>query len=118
MMSEMGSQGISVPRIGVVFQGLSVFGSGSALQYQQAVLSPIASIFGRIGHWCGRQGMGKVIISDSDGIINDGELLLVLGRPGSGCITLLNTLCSQTRGVTLSKDSNISHSGVTLQQMF
>jgi ATP-binding cassette subfamily G (WHITE) protein 2 (SNQ2) len=36
------------------------------------------------------------ILEDFTGIVNPGEMLLVLGRPGSGCSTFLRTLANRT----------------------
>ncbi|KAH8701619.1 putative ABC multidrug transporter [Talaromyces proteolyticus] len=40
----------------------------------------------------------KKILSDSHGCVKPGEMLLVLGRPGSGCTTLLNMLANRRKG--------------------
>jgi len=40
----------------------------------------------------------KSILSDSHGCVKPGEMLLVLGRPGSGCTTLLNILANRREG--------------------
>ncbi|KAM4067057.1 ABC-2 type transporter [Hirsutella rhossiliensis] len=40
----------------------------------------------------------KTILQQSHGCVKPGEMLLVLGRPGSGCTTLLNVLANQRRG--------------------
>ncbi|KAH7127774.1 ABC-2 type transporter-domain-containing protein [Dactylonectria estremocensis] len=40
----------------------------------------------------------KTILDNSHGCVKPGEMLLVLGRPGSGCTTLLNILSNQRRG--------------------
>lgn len=46
-----------------------------------------------------------------DGCLNPGELLVVLGRPGSGCTTLLKSISSNTHGFDLGADTKISYSG-------
>ncbi|KAL3448186.1 ABC-2 type transporter-domain-containing protein [Aspergillus insuetus] len=40
----------------------------------------------------------RTILSDSHGCVKPGEMLLVLGRPGSGCTTLLKMLANQRLG--------------------
>ncbi|KAG5953521.1 hypothetical protein E4U53_005296 [Claviceps sorghi] len=40
----------------------------------------------------------KTILDNSHGCVKPGEMLLVLGRPGSGCTTLLNVLANKRRG--------------------
>ncbi|OBT82536.1 hypothetical protein VE02_09189 [Pseudogymnoascus sp. 03VT05] len=40
----------------------------------------------------------KTILDNSYGCVKPGEMLLVLGRPGSGCTTLLNILANQRNG--------------------
>ncbi|KAJ5618549.1 ATP-binding cassette transporter [Penicillium herquei] len=40
----------------------------------------------------------RSIVQDSHGCVKPGEMLLVLGRPGSGCTTLLNVLSNRRAG--------------------
>lgn len=40
----------------------------------------------------------RSILKDSHGCVKPGEMLLVLGRPGSGCTTLLKVLANRRRG--------------------
>ncbi|PKS10106.1 hypothetical protein jhhlp_001856 [Lomentospora prolificans] len=40
----------------------------------------------------------KTILDNSHGCVKPGEMLLVLGRPGSGCTTLLSMLANRRRG--------------------
>ena len=54
----------------------------------------------------------KQILRNFNGHVNSGELLVVLGRPGSGCSTFLKTVCGDLQGLQVSKDSNINYSGI------
>lgn len=40
----------------------------------------------------------KTIVDNSHGCVKPGEMLLVLGRPGSGCTTLLNMIANKRSG--------------------
>lgn len=40
----------------------------------------------------------REILSNFNGCVRPGEMLLVLGRPGSGCTTFLKTFCNQRAG--------------------
>jgi len=40
----------------------------------------------------------RKIIDESHGCVKPGEMLLVLGRPGSGCTTLLNVIANRRHG--------------------
>lgn len=53
------------------------------------------------------------ILKPMEGCVNPGELLVVLGRPGSGCTTLLKSISSNTHGFNVSSDSTISYSGLS-----
>lgn len=53
------------------------------------------------------------ILKPMDGFIDAGELLVVLGRPGSGCSTLLKSISANTHGFDVSKDSKISYKGLS-----
>ncbi|QLL30703.1 hypothetical protein HG536_0A05180 [Torulaspora globosa] len=53
------------------------------------------------------------ILKPMDGLLNPGELLVVLGRPGSGCTTLLKSISSNTHGFKISKESHVSYKGIS-----
>jgi ATP-binding cassette subfamily G (WHITE) protein 2 (PDR) len=48
-----------------------------------------------------------------DAFIRPGEVVVVLGRPGSGCTTLLKSIASNTHGFHISEESQISYRGLT-----
>ena len=64
--------------------------------------------------------MGKApvreLISGFNGCIRPGELLLVLGRPGSGCSTFLKALCNQRSGFE-AVEGNVTYGGTSAEEM-
>jgi ABC-type uncharacterized transport system fused permease/ATPase subunit len=52
------------------------------------------------------------ILKGLDGALCSGELLLVLGKPGSGCSTFLKTLAGHTDGLRVNDRSKLSYRGV------
>ncbi|SCV01822.1 LAME_0G18734g1_1 [Lachancea meyersii CBS 8951] len=53
------------------------------------------------------------ILKPMDGLVKPRELLVVLGRPGSGCSTLLKTVSANTHGFHVDPKSQISYDGLT-----
>lgn len=101
-------------KLSVVYKDLDVYGSGSALQLQKTVGDiPMAPF--RAGEFFGRSER-KQILHKFDGIIKAGELCVVLGRPGSGCSTLLKALTGELHGLDID-DSTIHYNGIMQQKM-
>ncbi|KAH7400176.1 ABC-2 type transporter-domain-containing protein [Cadophora sp. MPI-SDFR-AT-0126] len=102
---------------GVSFTELNVSGFGSPTDYQKSVgnvLLGVASLFRRMA---GEQKQEINILRDFDGLVEAGEMLLVLGRPGSGCSTLLKTISGDTHGLLVSPDSKVNYQGIPPHQM-
>ena len=59
----------------------------------------------------------RTILSNFNGFVASGELLLVLGRPGAGCSTFLKTIAGELDGLKLDKDSSVHYSGIPWKQM-
>lgn len=59
------------------------------------------------------RGQTKIqILRDFEGLVRSGEMLVVLGRPGSGCSTLLKTISGETHGFFIDESSNINYQGM------
>jgi ATP-binding cassette subfamily G (WHITE) protein 2 (SNQ2) len=91
--------------VGVVFKHLTVKGMGLGAALQPSVgdlfLNPIRFVKNLVTRGP-RRAAGKppvrTIIDDFSGCVKPGEMLLVLGRPGSGCSTFLKILGNQRFG--------------------
>lgn len=59
----------------------------------------------------------KKILQNFDGLVKSGELLIVLGRPGSGCSTLLKTMTGQLYGLSVDEKSMLSYDGISQKVM-
>lgn len=58
----------------------------------------------------------RAIVKNAYGVVKPGEMLLVLGRPGAGCTSLLKTLSAETDQF-LSVEGEILYDGVNIEQM-
>jgi ATP-binding cassette subfamily G (WHITE) protein 2 (SNQ2) len=82
--------------LGVTWNNLTVTGRAAGALMQENVLSQ----FNVVQQSKESRGPKKLrtIINKSSGCVKPGEMLLVLGRPGSGCTTLLKMLANQRKG--------------------
>nr|RBR01087.1 hypothetical protein FVER53263_10580 [Fusarium verticillioides] len=97
---------------GVSWRNLSVHGFSDPTEFQKDVLnviwrSPLAAL-----DWFAKRKQKVKIITDFDGLVKSGELLLVLGRPGSGVSTLLKTIAGHTHGLHLDDSSEFNYQGI------
>ena len=53
----------------------------------------------------------KQIIRNFNGALKSGELLIVLGRPGSGCSTFLKSICGEMHGLEMDDGSVVHYNG-------
>ena len=97
--------GIHNKHLGAYWDGLTVTGIGGKANYVHTfpdafvsffdVISPVFQFFG-----LGKKATEVDILHDFQGVCKPGEMVLVLGRPGSGCTTFLKTIANQRFGFT------------------
>ncbi|KAK0325334.1 hypothetical protein LTR82_003617 [Friedmanniomyces endolithicus] len=116
-MKLLDADDIKVKRAGVVLKNINVRGTGSALNLQSNVGSFLMAPL-RLGqHLSFGKKESKQILRNFNGLMKSGELLIVLGRPGSGCSTFLKTITGEMHGLTLDKDSVVHYNGIPQKQM-
>ncbi|KAJ7479046.1 ABC-2 type transporter-domain-containing protein [Mycena latifolia] len=103
---------------GVTFRNLNVHGFGSPTDYQVTFGNIWLGAFSTVKGWLGMgSGLRKIqILRDFDGIVKPGELLVVLGRPGSyigGCSTFLKTIA----GFYVDSAADIQYQGIPKEIM-
>ncbi|KAH0589276.1 hypothetical protein H2248_005039 [Termitomyces sp. 'cryptogamus'] len=85
-----------MPRtLGVVFSDLDVVGLGASNTYQPTLGSLFSYKTIQANISSVRHPSVRKILSGFEGVIKPGEMLLVLGRPGSGCTTFLKTMANR-----------------------
>lgn len=109
-------EGVELKKLSVVYKGLNVYGSGKALQLQSTVADIFMAPFRAREYLSFGKKDRKQILHSFDGIIKQGELCVVLGRPGSGCSTLLKALTGELHGLQ-TDESVIHYNGIPQQKM-
>ncbi|KAM0754754.1 putative SNQ2-ABC transporter [Meredithblackwellia eburnea MCA 4105] len=103
--------------VGVTFKDLTVSGVGSGFGYAPSmgeILSALPRLPSTIQSM--RHPVLKNILTEFTGTIRPKEMVLVLGRPGSGCTSLLKTLSNNTDGFK-SVQGTISYDGISSKEM-
>lgn len=111
-MQAMDEEQIKSRRAGFTFKNLEVTGSGAAINLQKDFASAFMTPF-RLGEYFSFGSKPeKKILKNFNGLVKSGEMLVVLGRPGSGCSTFLKTICGELTGLKLDENSVIHYNGM------
>jgi hypothetical protein len=123
---------------GICFSNLGVYGFGTATDYQKDFGNAPLVVGGWIRKMFGLEKKRKIqILKDFDGLVKSGgqypflycmrremlticvpvEMLVVLGRPGSGCSTLLKTIAGETHGFWIEEQSKLNYQGIPAKIM-
>ncbi|OAA40910.1 ABC transporter ABCl1 [Metarhizium rileyi] len=115
---ELVSQdGKSFRSSGVCFQDLNVHGYGAATDYQKDVANVWFSAAGAARQLTGSGKQRIDILRNFDGLVRKGEMLVVLGPPGSGCSTLLKTIAGEMNGIFVEEGSYFNYQGISAKEM-
>lgn len=104
-------EGQALREAGICFQDLNVHGFGAATDYQKDVANVWLETAGLVRKVMGA-GQRKIdILRSFDGVVHKGEMLVVLGPPGSGCSTFLKTIAGETSGIYVDDKSYFNYQG-------
>ncbi|KAI9697387.1 MAG: hypothetical protein M1836_004665 [Candelina mexicana] len=97
-------EGQSAKKVGVVFKNLTVKGVGAKATFVRTLPDAVLGTFGPDLYRLvcrfvpalnfQKQAPTRDLIHDFSGVIRNGEMMLVLGRPGAGCSTFLRTIAN------------------------
>ncbi|KAI8142003.1 ABC-2 type transporter-domain-containing protein [Fennellomyces sp. T-0311] len=112
MRSDAEQAGHTPKHLGLVWKNLTVKGLAAG---ERIVPTVITGIMDMLQFWkyfgIGTNPSKKTILRGLNGFCKDGEMLLVLGRPGAGCTSLLKVLAN-VRGSYTDIDGEVSYGGI------
>jgi ATP-binding cassette subfamily G (WHITE) protein 2 (SNQ2) len=123
---EKRTEGESAKKVGVVFRNLTVQGAGATATFVKTLPSAIIGTFGPdlyklLSRFVpglpviGASGEKRDLIHDFTGVVRNGEMLLVLGKPGSGCSTFLKAI-SNKRDEYANVTGDVHYGGISAEE--
>ncbi|OLN81710.1 ABC transporter CDR4-like protein 1 [Colletotrichum chlorophyti] len=104
---------------GFTFQNLNVFGYGQETDYQKDVGNvwlELPSLSRKLTSKTG--GQRRIdILRDFNGLVEAGEMLVVLGPPGSGCSTFLKTIAGEMNGIYTDERAYFNYQGISAAEL-
>lgn len=110
----------ATPRMtsGVAFRSLSAHGYGASTDYQKSVGNVWLNAVGIVRKLIKARQRKIEILRDFDGVVRSGEMLVVLGPPGSGCSTFLKSISGDTYGFVVDDSTYLNYQGTWTVSIF
>ena len=118
-------EGRSGKKLGVMFKDLTVKGVGSKATFARTLPAAILGTFGPdlYRNLCkvipalkvNRHAETRDLLRNFTGVVRGGEMMLVLGRPGSGCSTFLKAIAN-SRDSYASVDGKVLYGGISAEE--
>ncbi|KAG8629663.1 hypothetical protein KVT40_003528 [Elsinoe batatas] len=121
---EKRKDGKSAKKVGVLYKNLTVQGVGATAEFVKTLPDAILGTFGPdlyrlisrfIPALKSSKGERRNLINHFSGVIRDGEMMLVLGRPGSGCSTFLKAIAND-REAYAAVTGDVSYGGIPAEK--
>ncbi|KAG4275396.1 ATPase [Fusarium proliferatum] len=115
----MREHGSGFRQSGICFQDMNVFGYGAETDYQKDVGNVWLEIPSLARNLLSpNRGKRRIdILRGFDGVVNAGEMLVVLGPPGAGCSTFLKSVSGETNGIYIDDSTYFNYQGVSAHEM-
>lgn len=112
------SDGTKPRTTGLAFKNLDVYGFGTGVDFQKTVAHGLLQGANLVKKLVGRGEKRRVdILRNLEGLVRQGEMLCVLGPPGSGCSTLLRTIAGDTHGFHVDEKAVLNYQGIRAGEM-
>lgn len=104
---------------GFCYQDLNVFGYGQETDYQKDVGNIWLELPGLTRKLVSKRGSERHIdiLRDFNSIVKAGEMLVVLGPPGSGYSTFLKAIASKMNGIYTDKQAYFNYQGISAKEL-
>lgn len=122
---EKRTDGESAKKVGVVWKNLTVKGVGSTSTFVKTLPDAILGTFGPdlykiLCHFfpplqLNRHKNMRTLLNEFTGVVRDGEMMLVLGQPGSGCSTFLKAIAND-RGSYAEVTGDVHYGGISAEK--
>ncbi|RCI02334.1 hypothetical protein CU098_007668 [Rhizopus stolonifer] len=106
--------GMHPKHMGLIWKDLVVKGLGADAKIIPTNYTWISDTI-KFWKWGKHEGTDFTILKGNNGFCKDGEMLLVLGRPGAGCTTLLRVLANMRASYT-DIQGTVSYGGIEAQE--
>ncbi|KAH7325675.1 ABC-2 type transporter-domain-containing protein [Stachybotrys elegans] len=106
-------------KTGFSFQSMNVFGFGTPTDHQSDVGSVIIDLPNKLLNlFTKNNGQRRIdILRGFDGVVRAGEMLVVLGPPGSGCSTYLKAIAGEMNGIYTDPSTRFNYQGIGADEM-
>lgn len=106
-------------KLGIAYRDLRAYGVAADSDYQPTVTNAIWKFAVETSRTFQKEDPSRYfdILKPMDAIMKPGEVTVVLGRPGSGCSTLLKTISAHTYGFHVGEESRITYDGLSPQDI-
>lgn len=112
-------------KVGVVFKNLTVKGVQTGASFVRTLPEAVMGTFGPDLYkiicrfipqlWLGKKPPVRDLVHDFTGTVREGEMMLVLGRPGAGCSSFLKAIAND-RASFAAVEGDVSYGGLSAKE--